>query len=202
MMRLFRSTIKLLFILIVFVLTNNCGGDIEGVYYISDEAREYQFDTTIYSFKMVDNHGITEEFYMDQNIWYSTHHYFSEWGTDGKACGETFGVAYYSVLNDYSFMFVLRAQVEYTDMEIEWNQRDRLVYNFKTKKVTTGIEPGILFYDSLSVRDITYGNIIEIDYSYKIRDIDINTPVKTYISGEKGLIKFIRRDNIIFERTE
>jgi hypothetical protein len=70
---------------------------------------------------------------MDRNIWYTIHHYFSEWGTDGKASGETFGVAYYS--------------------------------------------------DNKNA-------------------IDMNTPVKTYISGEKGLIKFIRKDNIIFERVE
>jgi hypothetical protein len=181
---------------------SHCGGDIEGVFYLSDEARKYQFDTTIYSFIMVDNYGIMEEFYMDRNIWYTIHHYFTEWGTDGKASGETFGVAYYSALNDYFFMFVLRAQVEYTDMEIEWNQRDKLVYNFRTKKVTTGVEPDIFFYDSLSVRNISYGDIIEIDYSDNINAIDMNTPVKTYISGEKGLIKFIRKDNIIFERVE
>lgn len=202
MMRLFQLIIKTIFLLIIFILISRCGGDIEGVFYIADEARKYQIDTTVYSFQMIDNNGITEEFYMDRNIWYSTHHYFSEWGTEGDASGETFGVAYFSSLNDYFFMFVLRAQVEYTDMEIEWNQRDRLVYNFKTQEITTDIKPKISFYDSISVRNISYGNIIEIDYSDQINNIDRNTPVKTYISGEKGLIKFILKDDIIFIRIE
>jgi len=202
-MRPIRLTIKLLYIILAGALLCSCGGDdLEGTYYLSDEAREYMIDTTVTSFRMVDNHGLTDEFYLDGYIWYTLHHYFSEWGTEGDAFGETFGVAYMSSVNDYSFMFVLRANVGYTELDVEWNQRDRLTYNFKSGKVTYGVVPGIMFYDTMSVKGITYSNIIEIDYSGRVTEIDDNTPVKTYISGEKGLIKFIRKDNIVFERIE
>ncbi len=60
--------------------------------------------------------------------------------------------------------------------------------------------PEILFYDSLTVKGVTYRNMIEIDYSGKINEIDDFTPVKTFISGEKGLVKFIRKDGITLER--
>lgn len=201
-MKHIRLIIKSAIFFLSFFLFVSCGNDIKGTFYISDEARKYEIDTSIYSFKMIDNYGITEEFYMDKNIWYTTHHYFSEWGTDGDAFGETFGVAYNSILNNYFFMFVLRADVENTDLEIEWNQRDRFVYNLEKKIFTDGVVPEISFYDSLVVRDITYKNIIEIDYSKVKNKIDINTPVKTYISGEKGLIKLVRIDNNILERIE
>lgn len=201
MMKPIRLTIKLLPILAIYIIINSCIGDIEGTFYISDEAKKYQIDTTIISFKMIDNYGITDEFYMN-NIWYNTHHYFDEWGINDKAYGETFGVAYHSIINNYFFMYVLRADVEFTNLEIEWNQKDIMVYNFSSKKVTSDIKPKILFYDSLIVRDISYKNIIEIDYSNNLSEIDLYTPIKSYISGDKGLIKFIRRDNIVFERIE
>ncbi len=121
MMRPIRLTSKLAGLFLVAALCCRCGGDLEGIFYLSDEARRYMIDTTIRSFHMVDNLGMTEAFYMDEWIWYRTHHYFSEWGSDGDAYGEAFGVAYLSSVNDYAFMFVLRAQVGYTEMEIEWN---------------------------------------------------------------------------------
>jgi hypothetical protein len=201
-MKHIQLTIKLISVFILPILLNSCGGDLEGTFYISDEARKYQIDTTITKMQFVDNFGISEEFYIDQNIWYITHHYYSEWGTDGEAWGETFGVAYNSTVNGFFFMFVLRADVENTDLEIEWNQRDRLVYNFGTKAIESGVNANIKFYDTLTVRGIKYQDIIEIDYTEKINEIDNDTPVKTYISGNKGLIKFERKDKIILERIE
>jgi hypothetical protein len=184
------------------MLVNSCGGDIEGTFYISDEARKYQIDTTITTMKFVDNFGISEAFVIDQNTWYTTHHYFNEWGIDGDAWGETFGVAYNSTVNGFFFMFVLRADVENTDLVIEWNQKDRLVYNFGTRSVEYGVEANIKFHDTLTVREIIYQDVIEVDYTEKINEIDNDTPVRTYISGNKGLIRFERKDNIILERTE
>lgn len=201
-MKHIQSIIKLISVFILLILLNSCGGDLEGTFYISDEARKYQIDSTITTMKFVDNYGISEEFYIDQNIWYTTHHYFSEWGTDGEAWGETFGVAYNSSVNGFFFMFVLRADVENTDLEIEWNQRDRLVYNFSTRTVESGVDANIIFYDTLTVRGIKYKDIIEVDYSAKINEIDNDTPVKTYISGNEGLIRFERKDKITLERIE
>lgn len=201
-MKHIQLTIKLVSAFAILLIFNSCGRELEGTFYIDDEARKYQIDTTITSFKFVDNFGISEEFYIDRNIWYKTHHYFSEWGIDGKAWGETFGVAYNSAVNDFFFMFVLRADVENTDLEIEWNQKDRLVYNFSTKDIETGVEANIKFYDTLTVRGIKYQDIIEVDYTDKINEIDNDTPVKTYISGNKGLIKLVRKDKIVLERKE
>lgn len=99
-------------------------------------------------------------------------------------------------------MFVLRANVENTDLEIEWNQKDRLVYNFGTKDIENGVEANIKFYDTLTVRGIKYQDIIEVDYTDKINEINDDTPVKTYISGNKGLIKLVRKDKIVLERIE
>lgn len=177
----------------------SCGDDIEGTYKISGEALKYKTDTTVFSFQMIDSYGITEEFYMDTQIWYVTHNYFSEWGE--KAYYETFGIAYGSVVNNYFFMFVMRAQETSTELEVEWNQKDLMNYDFGTRMME--FEPGgmkISFYDTLQVRGVTYHDIIEIDYSASRNEIDKNTPVKTWIAGKEGLIKFERKDGVVSER--
>jgi len=181
------------------ILFTRCGGDIKGTFYISEEALKYQFDTTIASFQMQDNHGITDEFFKNGNF-YNTHRYFSEWGTKGEAYGETYGVAYNSVVNNFYFSFVLRADVDYTTVDVEWNFTDMLSFKFETKEVTYGTKPAIHFYDSILVKNKTYYNILEIDYTDKLDKIDDYTPVKTYIAGNVGLVKFILKQDIVFER--
>jgi hypothetical protein len=176
----------------------SCGTDNpEGVYYFSDDARNYQFDT-VNSFQMIDNLGITEQFYVDNYTWYPRHYFFDQFG--GLYC-ETFGIAYHSVLNDFFFLYLLKAEMDFTGLRVEWNQKDAVIYNFDENKIiSTEIVPDVRFYDSLLVKDVIYSNIIEIDYTDNIGLIDENTPVKTYISGDKGLVKFIRKDGIIAER--
>jgi hypothetical protein len=200
-MKLIRSINRLAALIIVLLFFGNCGKDIEGTFYLSNEARKYQIDTAITSIKMVDNHGISEEFFMDQYIWYATHHYFIEWGTDGDARGETYGVAYTSVVSRFMFMMVLRADVENSELEIEWNQKDRFLYNFSTKQIEDGIKPEIKFYDTMTVSGVVYFNIIEVNYTDKKDEIDKDTPLITYISGKNGLIKLVRKDGIVLERT-
>ncbi|PCH73160.1 MAG: hypothetical protein COB98_10985 [Flavobacteriaceae bacterium] len=169
-------------------------------FYLSDEAVKYQIDTTITSFKMRDNHGMTEDFYLNEGAWYKIHHSVSGYGNG--IYDESFGVAYSATLNNYFFMFVLRGNEEGSDLEVEWNQKDILRYNFGSKKNISGIPAKVSFYDTLRVQGVLYHKIIEIDYSKHRDKIDYNTPVKTYISGEKGLIKFEKRNNVIVERVE
>lgn len=201
-MKLSLITIKILTSLFIINCFSGCGEKIEGTYYLSNEARKYQVDTSITSIKMIDNYGISEEFLMDKYIWHTTHHYFSEWGTDGDARGETYGVAYNSVVNRFMFMMVLRAHVEYTELEIEWNQKDRFSYNFSTMQIEYGIKPEIKFYDTMTVSGVVYFDIIEVNYTDKKDEIDKDTPLITYISGKNGLIKLVRKDGIILERTQ
>ncbi len=194
--------IKLSFVFIAITLLTHCGEKIKGTFYISDEAKKYQIDTTITNIKFVDNNGISETFYMATDSWNSPHHYFSEWGVDGEAWGETFMVEYYSTVNRFFLSFALRADVETTNLEVVWNQTERLNYNFAEKTIENGIEAKVKLYDTLTVNGIKYKDIIEIDYTDKINEISNDTPVKTYISGNKGLIKFERKDKIILKRIE
>lgn len=182
------------------LLMYSCGNDIKGTFYISDKAQKYEIDTTISTINFVDNNGISESFSLDDDIWYSTHHYFTEWGTKGEAYGETYGLNYTSTVNRFFFMYVIRADVGYTTLEVEWNQTDRTEINFNTEQVESGVNAEITFSDSLEVNGITYRNIIELDYSGNLDAIDDDTPVKTYISGDKGLIKFSRKDGVTFKR--
>ncbi len=181
------------------VFLYGCGDKLEGTFYLSPEAKKYMIDTTVTSFKMVDNNGITEEFFVDGSVWYTTHHYFDEWGVDGKASGETYAIAYNSSLNNFFFTFVLRAGIDYSELEMEWNRKDMVLYNFKTKTVVQEPKPKIGFFDTLTVKGIEYKNIIELDYS-NVNGTDDNTPLKTFISGEKGLIKIELKNNITLER--
>lgn len=199
-MKLLPLTIKISIFIVITACIFSCGEKIEGTFYLTDEARKYQIDTTIKVIKMVDNFGISEEFNLDKHNWYHVHHYFNEWGTDGEARGETYGVAYNSVLNRFMFLMVMRAGYNDCSLEIEWNQKDQLNYNFKTKQVYYEIKPELSFYDTLTVRGVKYNNIIKVNYTDVIDEIDDNTPVITYISGDKGLIKLVLKDNIILER--
>ncbi len=183
-------------------LALSCGDKIVGTFYLSEEALKYEIDTTITSFRMVDNHGITEEFYLHSDSWGTSYKYFHEWGVDGNAFGETFYVKYLSVLNDFCMTYVLRADVDYSELEVEWGYKDFIRYNFKDKKVVFGTKAKVKFYDSLWVKDHTYGRIIEIDYTDVQDKISEDTPVKTFISGERGLIKFTLKSGVTFERID
>lgn len=201
-MKLIQSTIKILTLITSLFILYDCNGGIEGTFYISDDAKKYEIDTTITSITFIDNYGISESFSLDNKNWFSIHHYFSEWGTDGDAFGETYGLFYTSTVNRFFFMYVLRADVDYTTLEIEWNQKIRTVINFNTKQVESGEYASISFSDSLIVNGIKYQNIIELDYSDNLDAINDITPVKTYISGNKGLIKFSLKNGVTFERIE
>lgn len=186
----------------ILALALSCGDKIVGTFYLSEEALNYEIDTTITSFRMVDNYGITEEFYLHSDSWGTNYKYLHEWGVDGNAFGETFYVKYYSVLNDFSMTYVLMADVDHSELEVEWGYKDFVRYNFDKKKVVHGTKAKVMFYDSLRVKDNTYGRIIEIDYTDVKDKISEDTPVRTFISGERGLIKFTLKSGITFERID
>ncbi|MDR2009391.1 MAG: hypothetical protein LBQ22_02790 [Bacteroidales bacterium] len=196
-MKHIQSIINSLFIIVILGFSS-CNNDLEGTFRLSDEAQKYLIDTTIISFRMEDNYGISEEFYQS-NIFYQTHHFFYPLE---DAFLENFGISYSSSINRFYFMYVLRADTDHTSMEIEWNQKDMFTMNLNTKEITYGVVPKVSFCDTMTVRNTNYYNIIEIDYTDNINKIDKDTPVKTYISGNKGLIKFIRKDGVILERVE
>lgn len=192
-----------MFLVILFavaILSQSCGDDLEGTFIINDQASIYKPDTTINSFKMIDSYGITDEFYQS-NIWYGTHRYMSDWGDE--AWYETYGIAYESALNNYFFMIVLRGDIDHTDLEIEWNQKDRINFEFGGGgNLSINENPGIMIlqYDTLTVNNVLYTDILEVNLNPSYSDIDKNTPVRTWISGNTGLIMFERKDGVISKR--
>lgn len=168
-------------------------------------------DTTMTSFQMRDNYGITDEFTLD------IYHYLNPWGTDGRASGEAFGVSYASVVNRFLLSFYLRAGIESSSLIIDWNNYDHFMYDFSTMEVyaseteisygdstviRSAVEPSVDFYNSLEVNGILYKNIIEINYSGEEDAIEDNTPVISYFSGGKGLVRFVLKNGVVFERIE
>lgn len=194
------SSVLALFLAILLFL-QSCDNDLEGTFLINEQASVYKTDTTIYSFKMIDSYGITDEFYQS-SFWYSTHNYLSDLGD--KAWYESYGIAYESSLNNYYFMLVMRGDIEHSDLEIEWNQKDRICYEFGgSGSLSINGSPGLMLsrYDTLKVNDVLYYDILEIQLSASaLSKIDINTPVRTWISGSTGLIMFERKDGIISKR--
>ncbi len=191
-MKHIHSIIKGLF---VFSLIIGCTKDEpKGVFDLSKAAQKYKIDTTITSFKMVDNNGITEQFYL-----YGHNSYYQEPWDNGFF--EFYGVNYNSTLNNYYLDIDLRADDISSTLYVSWNYNDYLYYDFRYKETSGGsTAPVLKFYDSIQVRDIEYFDIIEVDYTDKIDKIDESTPVKTYISGKKGLIKLVRKDGNVLER--
>jgi hypothetical protein len=195
-----RINIILVLLLVAAIFSQSCGDDLEGTYLINEQASVYKPDTTINSFKMIDSYGITDEFYQS-NIWYSTHRYLSEWGDE--AWYESYGIAYESALNNYFFMIVLRGDIDHTDLEIEWNQKDRINFEFGGDgNLSINGNPGIMIlqYDTLTVNNVIYTDILEVNLNPSYSDIDKNTPVRTWISGNTGLIMFERKDGVISKR--
>jgi hypothetical protein len=195
-----KINIILVLLFAVTIFSQSCGDDLEGTYLINDQASIYKPDTTINSFKMIDSYGITDEFYQS-NFWYSTHRYLSDWGDE--AWYETYGIAYESALNNYFFMIVLRGDIDHTDLEIEWNQKDRINFEFGGGgNLSINENPGIMIsqYDTLTVNNVLYTDILEVNLNPSYSDIDKNTPVRTWISGNTGLIMFERKDGVISKR--
>jgi hypothetical protein len=188
-------------IIVASMFLNSCGDDLEGTFLINEQASIYKTDTTIYSFKMVDSYGITDEFYQS-NIWYSTHNYLSGWGDE--AWYESYGIAYESSLNNNFFMLVLRGDIDHSDLEVEWNQKDRINFEFGgSGHLSINDNPGLMLsrYDTLSVNGVLYSDILEINIlPAAAGGIDKNTPVRTWVSGSIGLIMFERKDGIISKR--
>ena len=195
-----RISIILVLLLVAAIFLQSCGDDLEGTYLINDQASIYKPDTTINSFKMIDSYGITDEFYQS-NIWYGTHRYLSEWGDD--AWYESYGIAYESALNNYFFMLVLRGDIDHSDLEVEWNQKDLVNFEFGGRRnLSINGSPGIMIsqYDTLTVNGIVYTDILEINLNPSHSNIDKNTPVRTWISGNTGLIMFERKDGVVAKR--
>ncbi len=190
---------------IFFLILNGCCKDvINGTFYISEEARKYMPDTTIQSFQMIDQNGITDGFYINDRNWYSTHLYMNQWSEPDR-CGEgfkteDFGIAYSSTINDIFFMIVIRAQPEGTEFEIEWNQLDRIKYNFKTKEITSEQIADIQFVETIEINNKVYENVILFNLENILSDIDNQTPSKIYIAETYGLIKYETQNGIILER--
>jgi hypothetical protein len=134
---------------------------------------------------------------MHNSIWYAQHLYYH---ITGEAYFQHFGVAYTSVLNDYFFMFTMRADDQDTYLEIEWNQRERFGYYFSEKKIQATPKPTMIIIDSLAVNGFTYYDVIKVDYT-AVKDMkDPRTPLVTYFAAKYGLIKFQVTDEISLER--
>lgn len=184
--------IKYLFLL--FLIISCTPDEPKGTFSLSEEAQKYKIDSTITSFKMIDNNGITEQFYL--NNYYSYYH--EPWE---NGFFEIYNVEYSSVLNNYNFGIHLSSDDISNDLTVNWNYKDYLYYYFETTE-TYGdpTTPAIKFYDSTQIQNVTYFDIIEIDYTNSTNKINDKTPIKTYISGKKGLIKIVRKDGNILER--
>ncbi|MCL7755147.1 hypothetical protein [Polaribacter sp. Z022] len=184
--------IKYLFLL--FLIASCTPDEPKGSFSLSEEAQKYKIDSTITSFKMIDNNGITEQFYL--NNYYSYYH--EPWK---NGFFEIYNVEYSSVLNNYNLGIHLSSGDISNNLTINWNYQDYLYYYFETTE-TNGdpTTPDIKFYDSTQIQNVTYFDIIEIDYTNSINKVNDKTPIKTYISGKKGLIKIVRKDGNILER--
>lgn len=224
-MRISRSN-KLSYLLLLTVVLTYCYSctdeNIDGkTFYISSEAKKYMLETTETSIRMEDNVGLKETFHIEKggfhNLQAPTFIFFEEFkgtgGFSGTALAEIFGVTYKSVMNQYYFKYSLTSKID-TKLEIDWclddynfssrrwEDNNRFEYNFNTKKVSSKLKPKIKFLDSMVVKNITYQNVIEIDYSSLKDKINENTPIKIYFAGKAGLIKFVPLEGIEVERTK
>lgn len=189
-----------------FAISSCCKNRVHGTYLIPNEAKKYLPDTNITSFEMIDNNGITDAFLLNDAIFYQPFMLYSKWGDEDK-CGdafitESFRAEYNSTINQYYFKISIRAGIDHTTIETDWGPNDRFEFYFETKEFISELKPSILLIDSMTVNQKTYSNIILFDNSSILSQIDIRTPVKFYIAGDYGLIKFETRQGIIYERVK
>lgn len=194
-MKLIQSIINL-FCGIAVICLSSCND--EGTWYLSNEAERYIIDTSIVSFRMEDNYGMSEEFQQCCNAMEQYRYFF----TSGECAWEMYGITYSSSINNLLFEYRLLSDLNGTELEIWWNYRNILDYNIDAKKISEGFKPRVSFYDTLTVRNIVYENIIEIDYRKIIDELEPGTPQKIYISGKKGLIKLEFNNDIALERID
>jgi hypothetical protein len=184
-------------------MLQSCDSNIPFEYDMS-KSFKYRVDTVYQSFTMIDSYGMSEEFYLLSNN--------SSRGTDYKTTAFT----YRSVFNYYIFDYCFWEHYDekgkgndFSTLEITWNYEMCARYTFGTNDVYnpnegpyhgTNFAPQVTFQDSLEVRGKTYRDIIIFDYTKHKNILSNNIPLITYISGECGLIKFIRKDSIVSER--
>lgn len=214
------QAVAILILSLVFLL-GSCE-EIENIegnkYYMVDDVRKYMVDTTQTNFDMTDNNQITETFYIDRSGFnYSDrpyYHYLSSFQSigyrQGRAFAENFNIAYKSSFSGYDFKFELTGWMDNVTILIvkwgenkvesgkrEWSENDYwFVYDFARKKITSKIKPQIVFHDSMTLKNKTYYDIIEIDFSKLSKTKRENAPLKIYFAGKVGLIKFVPFDNV------
>lgn len=214
------QAVAILILSLVFLL-GSCE-EIENIegnkYYMVDDVRKYMVDTTQTNFDMTDNNQITETFYIDRSGFnYSDrpyYHYLSSFQSigyrQGRAFAENFNIAYKSSFSGYDFKFELTGWMDNVTILIvkwgenkvesgkrEWSENDYwFVYDFAQKKITSKIKPQIVFHDSMTLKNKTYYDIIEIDFSKLSKTKRENAPLKIYFAGKVGLIKFVPFDNV------
>lgn len=181
-------------------------------HFLSDEVHKYMADTTITKFNMTDNVGISETFYVEKSNFGSYqwphHHYFSLFHITGsiKAYGyaENFNIAYKSAFSNYTFRFELNSRSDNkTHLIVKWGEDDIefekkkyddadnwFTYDFTDRKVTSRLKPKIRFAESMTIRNTTFYDIIEIDFSEISESKRMDAPYKITFAGKKGLIKF------------
>jgi hypothetical protein len=220
-MRIFQSNKLSYLLLLTVVLTYSYScTDIEGkTFYIAGEAKKYMIESTETSIIMEDNVGLKETFHIEKgglhNSQSPTFIFFEEFkgsgGFSGIAFAEIFGVTYKSVMSQYYFKYSLTSEIDtklvinwcldsYNFSSSSWEDNNRFEYNFNTKKVSSKLKPKVKFLDSMVVNNITYQDVIEIDYSSLKDKINENTPIKIYFAGKAGLIKFVPLEGIEVER--
>ena len=146
---------KYLFLLILVV---SCiPEEPEGTFNLSEEAQKYKIDSTITSFQMIDNNGITEQFYLSN--FYSYYH--EPWE---NGFFENYNVEYRSIINDYTLRIHLGADDISDDLNINWNGNYYVYYYFDSGE-TYGdpLTPDIKLHNSIVVQNVTYFNIIELN---------------------------------------
>jgi hypothetical protein len=190
---------KLALILLgLFILGSCCKDVITGTYLIHDDYRKYIVSDSFATFNMVENNGISEGFFSKPYI--SVH----QWSADSK-CGEGYSTEYFqmtfqSTINRFIFDYKISGDWDGTSLQLEWNQKDRVNYNFIDKTFQTEITPFVNIIDSVLVNNYYYSDVILVNYSSVLSQISSTTPLKIYLAPTIGLIKFETQQGIIFER--
>lgn len=204
---------KIIILLIVFYLSSCCKNEINGTFLVQEIDKKYFPDTTITSFNMIDDNGITDKFHI-RNL--GNNHRLLSRHSEPNRCGDGYVVEYYNVqyfseINNFNLGIEIKNDFDGRFLTFEWNFLFYLVYNFDTKIAklnypyttegetdTTTYYPNIVFLDSLNVFDVVYKDVIEIDLQEIVADNKV--PKKVYLASDTGLVQFVLKNGITYKR--
>lgn len=185
----------------VTIILGACGDKLSGEYNIPDEYRKYLIDTTITSFEMSDQNGISYGYMLSPAFGMGLSYF------KGHGYTQEYQYMYYvPTMGSDSFWWNIWAMNSHDmpSLRVEWSFELVMEYEFPTKKIinTHGFaaKPQILLQDTITINHQVYNDIVIINIPEENLSDRPHVPFQTIVGGGIGPLQFSFTNGLIYTR--